>query len=320
MITPNEQSKKDCGEIDVSDSFNSKIKQTGIGFDNTEDGVGEIERDFLSQHKDIVHDHIYKLDVDHFKKTRMARLKYDEERKKNSFAYGNITDDRFIEYEKNLFTKDLAKKCEYYKSKGASYFGANGYDRAFSRRDRRIIQNSSVEERGTDTFKEMHKKDAIKGRHDTKIDYKEEEANGYYVLRRLDPEPPKIHKHSKGLNFDNVVEQDVRERYGLLFGRKANVDKYITRQKEKYVKNDSHNAGSRDMASGRYRGGFERRNMLNEAQNNNQSEDYEFTVGSSNRVNLEAYYYDYGNKKNADDVIVDVNTETHDEDKLDTQL
>src|SRR5210317_653204 len=102
---------------EVSKSFDSKIKQTGIGLDSNPSGVGEIQENFLGQKKDIVKDHIDEPNAttpEEFRMIRMRRIQEKQRRQKNSFGY-NMTDDRFNMYENKLFGKEQARHTNFYK-------------------------------------------------------------------------------------------------------------------------------------------------------------------------------------------------------------
>jgi hypothetical protein len=308
---------------EISNSFDGKIKQTGIGLDSNPSGVGEIQENFLGQKKDIVKDHIDEPNAttpSDFKMLRFRRLKELERKQKESFGY-HMTDDRFNVYEKKLFGKEQQQQTNFYKKVGASFMGADGCKRAFSRHSRYVLQNSDVEERGQDSFKEKHIEDAIKGRRDVSIDRKEEIENGNYTLRGLKSvKRDVVEPTSKGLNYDTVTEQVVRNQFGLMFGRqRKNVNNYVSKATAEYSANNSHNSGSVKDVAGRFRGGFERINYLNDAQNKNEAqEDYKFTVNTKNRVAIEQYYYDYGNDNNAD-ALIDINKDTENAGDLEIQ-
>jgi len=313
-------------EKNVAKEFNGDIKQTGIGFNSVEDGKGRIEREFTGQSKDLIHDHIYHLaisDPEQYRKIRLDWIKEREERKRNSYTYGNITDDRFLHHEHKLFGKDLQAKTEHYKKKGVSAFGANGYERAFSRRSRYVLQESNVSERGTEPFKSKEIDGTIKGFNDHSKDYKEVVENGSYMLHNLNNSVRNTEtSKASGIDFDHIVEGNVRNDFGLLYGHGANVDKYVKEYKDKYTENNAHNAGHFDSkTSGRFRAGFERRNMLNDAQKTRaKQEDYQFTVKPNSRINIEQFYYDYGNKERAGDVLIDEGTESKETGKLNLAL
>ena len=61
---------------------------------------------------------------------------------------------------------------------------------------------------------------------------------------------PETIKTHKSVNFDKVLEYDVRERYHLMFGYGKNVDKYKATALNNY--NKSISAGSISDARGRY--------------------------------------------------------------------
>ena len=319
------QAQEHDGGKDVAPEFDAKAKALGTGIEATNDA--KIERKFEDQKKDLVHDHIYTLtNKTHqdFRKIRQQRLaEAKKRREEKSIAYSNITDDRFCILENDLFGKDLREKKAFFEKAGASYYGANGFRRGFSRRSRNVLQRSEQIEKGQDKFKEREIKDTLKGKRDVSADYRENEQNGSYTLKNIDkvPTTQRPGQHH-GINFDTICEYKARGNYNLMFGHRANVDKYVNREKTKYLANNSHNSGSHSNASGRYRGGFERRNMLNDAQKRNeQQEEHQFTIATKNRVNLDAYYYDFGNNQNAD-ALVDVNKkdDQYSDDRLDTQL
>ena len=314
----------DGGE-DVADEFDTKAKSLGIGIEATNEG--KIERKFEDQKKDLVHDHIYTLtNKTHqdFKQIRLKRLAAAKKRREeDSIAYGNISDDRFCVLENQLFKKDLGEKKSFYERCGASYYGANGFRRGFSRRSRNVLQRSEQIEKGQDVFKTREIKDTLKGKRDVNEDYRENEKDGSYTLRGYshNKEMGNVGGHH-GINFDKICEYKARENYNLMFGgQRANVGKYIAKEKAKYLENNSHNSGSLSNQAGRFRGGFERRNMLNDAQKRNEAqEDHQFTIATKKRVNLESYYFDFGNDNNAD-ALIDVNKKDNEyENKLDTQL
>ena len=313
----------DGGE-DVAEHFDEKAKALGTGIEATNEA--KIERQFEDQPKDIVHDHVYTLtNKTHqdFKQIRMRRLEEARKRREEkSIAYGNISDDRFCVLENELFKDDLNKKKAFFEKCGASYYGANGFRRGFSRRSRNVLQRSEQIEKGQDIFKEREIKDTIKGRRDVNVDYIENEKDGSYTLHG--------YKHNEkmqrpgshhGINFDKICEYKARENYNLMFGHRADVSKYVAKEKQKYMENNSHNSGSLRHQAGRFRGGFERRNMLNQAQKKNeQQNEHQFTISTKNRINLESYYFDFGNAETAD-ALVDVNKKDDQyTNKLDTQL
>ena len=309
---------------DVADEFDKKAKAVGIGIEATNDA--KIERKFEDQKKDIVHDHIYNLtNKTHrdFKKIRLERLNASKKRREEtSIAYANISDDRFCILENELFGQDLKNKKAFFEKCGASYYGANGFRRGFGRRSRNVLQRSEQIEKGQDVFKKREIKDTLKGKRDVKADYQENIKDGSYTLRGYKDNKVmgKVGGHH-GIDFDTICEYKARGNYNLMFGHGADVSKYVEKEKQKYLENNSHNSGSLANQSGRFRGGFERRNMLNDAQKRNENqEEHTFTISTKNRVNLEAYYYDFGNNPNAD-ALVDVNKKDEQyTNKLDTQL
>lgn len=313
------------GGKDVAPEFDTKAKALGIGIEATNDA--KIERRFEDQPKDIVHDHVYNLTnktKEDFKQIRMRRLASAKKRREeDSIAYGNISDDRFCVLENQLFGEDLKKKKAFYEKAGASYYGANGYRRGFSRRSRNILQRSDQIEKGQDIFKEREIKDTLKGKRDVKEDYIENVKDGSYTLKEYKNNDVMgcVGGHH-GINFDKICEYKARENYNLMFGHGANVDKYVAREKSKYLENNSHNSGSLSNQAGRFRGGFERRNMLNDAQKRNEAqEEHQFTISTKKRVNLESYYFDFGNHETAD-ALIDVGKKDaeYEDDRLDTQL
>ena len=312
------------GGKDVADEFDTKAKALGIGIEITNES--KIEKRFEDQKKDIVHDHIYNLtNKTHqdFKQIRLRRLAAAKKRREeDSIAYGNISDDRFCVLENQLFGEDLKKKKAFFEKCGASYYGANGYRRGFSRRSRNVLQRSEQIEKGQDVFKEREIKDTLKGKHDVKADYAENIKDGSYTLKEYKNNDIMGRvKGNHGINFDKICEYKARENYNLMHGHGANVTKYVAKERAKYLENNSHNSGSLSNQSGRFRGGFERRNMLNDAQKKNEAqEEHQFTISTKNRVNLEAYYYDFGNDDTAD-ALIDVGKKDEQyENKLDTQL
>jgi len=302
------QNQEENGGPDVSKSFNEKAKANGIGLEST--NHSKMEREFVGQTEDIVHNHIWQPDVSthkQYQNIRNQRLRREKERKEMaSVAYSNIQDDRFNLHENDLFGNDLNNKAKFFKSCGASYYGANGYRRAFSRRNRHVLQNSDVTERGLDGFKKKEIKDTIKGHRNTEVDYRQIEDDGGYTLDCFkNRKTMKAVKSHHGLNFDVITEYNVRNDQNLMFGRqRKNVDSQIEKYKKKYTDNNSHNSGAIRNVAGRFRGGFERRNMLNQAQKANSSQpEHEFSIATKHRLNLESYYYDFGNDQNADALI-----------------
>ena len=275
-----------------TESFNTKIKEI--------DG-GIIERDFLGQPKDIVHDHVYHIKKDNYKKIRQDRLDKEECMKKEGYAFSNISDDRFINYEQSLFKEDLNHKREQLRLIGVSYMGANGCLQGFGQRDRRILQHSN-DEKGVMNFKEQHQKSTILGRHDVNLDMVEDKKQGNDALQNLGENTPENKIYNR-LNFDKILEYEIRDKYNLMGGRGEDVGDYIEKAKLSYIKNDVRNAGSINNSTGKYQGGHQRINYLNQAQNNNNQKDESFTFGSSTRIDINKYYYDYGNKKKSDVII-----------------
>ena len=306
--------------------FNNKIKSIGLGLSSTNDD--RIEKKFESQSKDIVHDNIYELNVktpEDYKKINEARIEEKNRKLRDSYSYSNVSDARFNHSENLLFGKDQKQKADYFKKKGASYYGANASRRGFSRRLRRVLQlgGEGVQQKAQEKFEKLRMVDTIKGFHDTTNDYKEIMEEGRYILRNYDDSRERNRpRQSHGINFEKIVEQDVRNNFGLMAGRQnSDVSKYVTEYKKSYLENNAHNAGGSKEVAGRFQGGFERRNMLNQAQNRqNKQPEYEYNISSSNRVNLEAVYFDYGNKNKADDVLIDEDQETEDAGKLAIQL
>jgi len=314
----------DGGE-DVAQKFDEKAKAVGTGIEATNEA--KIERKFQDQNKDLVHDHIYTLTnktPQDFRQIRMNRLEEARKRREEkSIAYGNISDDRFCVLENQLFKDDLNHKKAFFEKAGASYYGANGHRRGFSRRSRNILQRSDQIEKGQDIFKQREIKDTIKGKRDVHADYNENIKDGSYTLHGY-KNVPKMERPGShhGINFDKICEFKARENYNLMFGGlRSDVSKYVEKEKQKYMENNSHNSGSLSNQSGRYRGGFERRNMLNDAQKRNEEQpEHQFTIDTKNRINLESYYFDFGNNEEAD-ALVDINKKDEQyRNKLDTQL
>lgn len=319
------QAQEHDGGDDIAGEFDSKAKVLGTGIEATNEG--KIERKFQDQSKDLVHDHIYTLtNKTHqdFKQIRLRRLEESKKRREEkSIAYGNISDDRFCVLENQLFGKDLKQKKAFFEKAGASYYGANGFRRGFSRRSRNVLQHSDQIEKGQDIFKEREIKDTIKGKRNVKVDYQENIKDGSYTLKEYtNNDTMGVPGGHHGINFDTICEFKARENYNLMHGGlRADVSKYVQKEKQKYVENNSHNSGSLSHQAGRFRGGFERRNMLNDAQKRNEAQpEHQFTISTKNRINLESYYYDFGNDDNAD-ALIDINKKDEQyENKLDTQL
>ena len=87
--------------------------------------------------------------------------------------------------------------------------------------------------------------------------------------------------------------------------KNSNVSKYVKKAYDDYNYNSVHNAGSRAFTAGKFRGGFDRRNLVDAAAKNDKKndEEYEFTIKTEDRVGEDLYYYDYGNKQNPDAIV-----------------
>ena len=221
---------------------------------------------------------------------------------KDNFNYG-ITEDRFNAFEHDLFHSDLQAKQKHYKHLGVAYQGQRAPHVAFSRRDKFSLQNSKVFEKGQKKYKTVQTEKAIFGRRKVNKDLQEEKSNGSYIIKDVpdNRKPEKIKTH-KSVNFDKVLEYDVRERYHLMFGHGKNVNKYKATALKNY--NKSISAGSISDAKGRYQGGFIRRHFIDKStKSNNANPEYEFVLDNKTRLDIDKYYHDFGNSKTADALI-----------------
>jgi len=93
--------------------------------------------------------------------------------------------------------------------------------------------------------------------------------------------------------------------YGLQNGnRHSSVVEYVDNAFQDFTNNELNGAGNN--YSGRFQGGFERRSMLDDIANKREGKvDYMFDM-TPRKVEMDSYYFDYGLKKIADDVLVDV--------------
>ena len=174
---------------------------------------------------------------------------------------------------------------------------------AFSRRNKFSLQNSKVIEKGQKKYKTVQTEKAIYGRRKVSKDLQEEKSNGSFILKDVPDhrKPEKIKTH-KSVNFDKVLEYDVRQRYHLMFGHGKNVDKYKATALKNY--NKSISAGSISDAKGRYQGGFMRRHFIDKStKSNNANPEYEFVLDNKTRLDIDKYYHDFGNSKTADALI-----------------
>lgn len=296
--------------------FDGKIKNINIGLGTT--GKERVPVDFMGVEKDIQHDRIWCPPIhtkEQYKKIREDRIKDKQRRSHEHYGY-SVPDDRFHEFENDLCKSDLQEKANFYKKQGVGIKGGHNAARhAFSRRDRHTLQESNTFEKGQDKFKKEHRKRLLYGKQLPDKDEAEEKSNGSYTLVDLPlRRRAKREKVNHGLNFEKVLEWDVRERYHLKFARqRKNVDKYVTQAKNSYTRTIG--TGSINNTSGRYRGGFMARSMRDKAQQNNKANgDYEFTV-DANKVDIDMYYRDFGNMKNGD-VVIDKFEEDQNKGKL----
>lgn len=284
----------------VAQRFSEKLRQLPSGAKTDEKLNMNVP--FLGVEKDIIHDHIYDPP---FQTKEQFKANYErkeaERKRKKKQAYGfNVRDSDFACHEMNLLGDIYHKNAPFYKENDAVFKGYKGVRRAFSQFDKNTIQESNVFERGLEPFKQLHRNDCIKGRNLSDKDFEEEKHENEPYYRNIKIQG-KADKQKHGVPFEKVVEYNVRQNLSLMFGKGKNVDKPVAKAIENY--NRSINVGSISNAHGRYRGGFQRRQFIDLATvENNKLDDYEFSIDPDKKLDLNAYYFDYGNSDKPDGV------------------
>jgi hypothetical protein len=279
------------------------------------DGVGRadgIEVNQLGIKKNIVMDHIYDIgyiDDDEFHQQCIEKERQQAIRKIKA-KYQGITDDRFNQYEPKVFGESLREKDDFYKGKlMPSDFRNNG----FAQRSLAVRQNTNVWEKGQEPFKQKILESTIHGRKNTDKDLQELNHGMMYGVDNVQFRKAKGKegvKQAKGIKFSSVLEEDIRDLYGLQNGnRKNSVIDYVDKAYQDFTKNELNCVGNN--YSGKYQGGFMRRSMVDDVANI-KKDDYYFDIAPK-QVETDSYYYDYGWKKIADDVITEL-FDDHEED------
>jgi len=253
---------------------------------------------------DVEKDHIYDIGyIDDDDYTSMMVEKQEEmEARKIRHKYQGITNDRYLSYE-NKINNNLKQQSDFYEGKLMPYdlrysgFGINA---------RSVRQNTGIIETGQEKFKQEELNTTIYGTRDTKKDLIELEYGTMYDARNISFNKPKAKENKSlgGINFSVILEEDIRDTYGLMQGnRKASVVKYVDQNYSNFVDNQLSNAGNN--YSGLFQGGYTRRSMLDEIANKGSDGEYMFDM-TPHRLELDSYFYDYGLKQMADDVLVDI--------------
>lgn len=148
------------------------------------------------------------------------------------------------------------------------------------------------------------KKDVIRG-----------EIDAFNNLKKVgkDKEAPT----KRGLNIDQLMEGNAREQLFLLTG---NMRESATKYGKEASKNlqrisRSDQSGGIELASGRYQAGFERREYIDKS-NKVREQDYEYFNGTENRIDADAIYYNFSNKKSEDAGVDKKSLDTHDNNRF----
>jgi hypothetical protein len=287
----------------VASNFENGIQHLNTGLSTAEGGRLEVNQ--LGYMVDIEKNHIYDIKyIDDDDYTSMCIEKENErDAMKIKNKYQGITDDRFLHYE-NKISNNLQEQSDFYKGKLMPY---DARYNAFSRNALSVRQETGTFERGQEPYKQKELESTIFGRKNTDADFRELKYGTMYGAEHIHfkrPVPVKD-KPIGGIDFAVVLEGDIRRTYGLMNGNKENsVIEYVDNAFQEFTKNELNNAGNN--YSGRFQGGFERRSMLDDIANNRSGkEEYMFDM-TPRHVETDSYYFDYGLKKIADDVLVDV--------------
>jgi hypothetical protein len=252
--------------------------------------------------EDISKDEVHlKIDYDDVRKKREEK---EKEIKENSLAYGNISDDKLIGVERDLFGEELKEKEK--KIKEAGPMGANGARVGFSRRDRETLQTSNEE---INPFIKYQKRDFIQGGAvreftDIKENYKEELEEGTHIkdIKIKNEKREKFDKVKK-INFSDVLEMTARDTFGLMGGNmREDLSEYVKNYKKEYTENNINSISGIDNPTGRFRGGHERTQFITQAQNNKKFVNNDVVIDKPKRINIDSYFTSYNNTKNNTEV------------------
>lgn len=285
-----------------------KIRKTSNTLSNLHTGLQTTEDRSIVVNQlgfmvDVEKDRIYDIGyIDDDDYTSMMVEKQEEMKaRKIRNKYQGITNDRYLNYE-NKIKNNLKEQSDFYEGKLMPYdlrysgFGINA---------RSVRQNTGIIETGQEKFKQEELNTTIYGTRDTKKDLIELEYGTMYDARNISFNKAKAEeaKPLGGINFSVILEEDIRDTYGLMRGnRKASVVKYVDQNYTNFVDNQLSHAGNN--YSGLFQGGFTRRSMLDQIANKGDGE-YMFDM-TPHKLELDSYFYDYGLKKVADDVLVDI--------------
>lgn len=275
--------------------------------------------DVIIYHEEGVKENISKsnelyLNVD-FDEVRKKRELNEESIKENSLTYGNISDDKLIATENELFGEEMKAKAEEIKKLGP--MGYNAHRVAFGRRNRDTLLESNLEPNPFTTIiqQDLVQKNSIRDFGQTyKEAYEEEKIDGLN-LNNLTFKNSKVSEKKK-IKFEDVLEMAGRDLYGLIGGRmRESVNDIVEQHKKEYIENNVNSVSAHDNPSGRYRGGFERTQFLTQAQNNKQTLNNDVVIDKKRRLNIDSYYSSYGNTKNNTEIDKDTAYERTDQEK-----
>jgi hypothetical protein len=264
----------------------------------------ENKGDIIIDHGDGVKQNIEKdevyINVD-FEEVRKKREIKEKEIKENSLIYGNISDDRLLGVENELFGEDLKEKEKELRKIGP--MGFNGARVGFSRRNRETLQESNTEINPFIKYQQIGfiQKNSIRDFDNVKKDFEEGLENEPFV-KNIKPKNT-TEEQRKRIKFEDILEMNARDTFGLMGGNmRENVDDLVNNYKKEYIENNVNSISSLDNPSGRYRGGFERQQFLTEAQNNKEFVNNDIVRDKAKRINIDSYFTSFGNTKNNTEV------------------
>jgi hypothetical protein len=132
--------------------------------------------------------------------------------------------------------------------------------------------------------------------------------------------PDRKPSKSKGLNYKNMLENDIRDMYRLDRAplKRENVDGYVLESYKDFIDQEVSKVGSIDHSSGRYRAGFERLKWLDTAEKKDTT-DYEYNIAERDDVDMDAVYYNFRNKETTRDLINKVEKNANQEEDMKAQ-
>jgi len=138
-----------------------------------------------------------------------------------------------------------------------------------------------------------------------KNDIKSEENYSLKPYNKTKNEKPEYNPNkSKGVSYDQLLENDIREQYRLDRAprKRESVKQYVTEAYKDYISEEVQKVGSINNSSGRYKAGFQRFTFLEKAKKND-TESFQYNIKERDGVDDEAVYYNFRNKQQTKDIV-----------------